>query len=206
MLKMVSPSAIKKVEGINIETLNLIYNVSFTSNKCETCELTKSNYLFIGNVVHNYIDYISDNVSHNSALVSSVKANQGNLKDTKKLTNEIMETIYHNIDFSKSYLDNKDTLIEYQVFYESFKNIIGGTADIVIQNDDDTITIGDFKNYNNPTSKDLYKHYVQCLIYANLVKLDTGKEIKQIEIVYPSQEQIITLPYQDIDLDKVRYG
>jgi len=206
MLKMVSPSAIKSVEGINIETLDLINNVSFTSNKCDTNNITKYNYLFIGNVVHNYIDYISENVSHNSALVSSVIANKGNLKDTTKPTNEIMETIYHNIDFSKSYLDNKNTLIEYQVFYESYKNIIGGTADIVIENDDDTITIGDFKNYNNPSSNDLYKHYVQCLIYANLVKLDRGKEIREIEIVYPSQEQVITLPYQDIDLDKVRYG
>lgn len=203
---MVSPSALKTVEGINPETLDLINNVVFTSNKCDTNDITKTNYLFIGNVMHNYIDYISENVSHNQALLSSVRINHISLKDINKPTHEIMETIYHNIDFGKSYLSGKDTLIEYQVFYESFKNIIGGTADIVISNDDDTITIGDFKNYNNPSSKDLYKHYIQCLVYANLVKLDKGKEIKQIEIVYPSQEQVITLPYQDIDLDKVRYG
>lgn len=206
MLKMISPSAIKKLMGINRETLNLINNVVFASNKCKTSKVTNKNYLFVGNVVHNYIDYISENVSHNQALVSSVVVNHNNLKDINKPTNEIMETIYHNIDFAQSYLNGKDTLIEYKVFYESYKNIIGGTADIVIHNDDDTITIGDFKNYNNPSSKDLYKAYIQCLVYANLVKLDTGKEIKQIEIVYPSQEQVITLPYQDIDLDVVRYG
>ena len=109
-----------------------------------------------------------------------------------------------------SYFLNKHNVIAIELRtywvnqYESiFNDAIGGTADILIQNDDGSYTIADLKNYNNPTNDDLAKHYYQCLIYANLIRLQEGVEIKDIKIVYPSQEEVVELPYQNIDLDQI---
>jgi hypothetical protein len=71
-------------------------------------------------------------------------------------------------------------------------------------NDDDTVTIADFKNYNNPTAQDLAKAYYQTLIYATLVRDTLNVKIKEIQIVYPTQEQVITLPYQEVDTSSIK--
>jgi len=199
-MKLISPSSIKYISGL---TLDCVYNVQFNDRKID--ELPEP--LFAGNVQHDYTDYkYNHQASHKQALASALLKNKTDR--TTDLTKDELDSILHNINFGMDYLADKTVEIEMRVFakYDKtyYKQAIGGTADIVIMNDDDTITIADFKNYNNPTTNDLLKAYYQTLVYATLVRDTHNVDIKEIQIVYPSQEQVITLPYQEVDISSIK--
>lgn len=199
-MKLISPSSIKYISGL---TLDCVYNVQFNSRKID--ELPEP--MFAGNVQHDYTDYkYNHNATDKQALASALLKNKTDR--TTDLTRTELDNILHNIKFGMDYLANKTVEIEMKVFakYDKtyYKQAIGGTADIVIMNDDDTITIADFKNYNNPTTNDLLKAYYQTLVYATLVRDTHNVDIKEIQIVYPSQEQVITLPYQEVDISSIK--
>lgn len=199
-MKLISPSSIKYISGL---TLDCVYNVQFNSRKID--ELPEP--MFAGNVQHDYTDYkYNHQATDKQALASALLKNKTDR--TTDLTRKELDNILHNINFGMDYLANKTVEIEMKVFakYDKtyYKQAIGGTADIVIMNDDDTITIADFKNYNNPTTNDLLKAYYQTLVYATLVRDTHNVDIKEIQIVYPSQEQVITLPYQEVDISSIK--
>lgn len=199
-MKLISPSSIKYISGL---ALDCVYNVQFNSRKIG--ELPEP--LFAGNVQHDYTDYkYNHQATDKQALASALLKNKTDR--TTDLTKNELDNILHNINFGMDYLANKTVEIEMRVFakYDKtyYKQAIGGTADIVIMNDDDTITIADFKNYNNPTTNDLLKAYYQTLVYATLVRDTHNVDIKEIQIVYPSQEQVITLPYQEVDISSIK--
>lgn len=199
-MKLISPSSIKYISGL---TLDCVYNVQFNSRKID--ELPEP--MFAGNVQHDYTDYkYNHQATDKQALASALLKNKTDR--TTDLTRKELDNILHNINFGMDYLANKTVEIEMRVFakYDKtyYKQAIGGTADIVIMNDDDTITIADFKNYNNPTTNDLLKAYYQTLVYATLVRDTHNVDIKEIQIVYPSQEQVITLPYQEVDISSIK--
>ena len=199
-MKLISPSSIKYISGL---TLDCVYNVQFNDRKID--ELPEP--LFAGNVQHDYTDYkYNHQASHKQALASALLKNKTDR--TTDITKDELDNILHNINFGMDYLADKTVEIEMRVFakYDKtyYKQAIGGTADIVIMNDDDTITIADFKNYNNPTTNDLLKAYYQTLVYATLVRDTHNVDIKEIQIVYPSQEQVITLPYQEVDISSIK--
>ena len=196
ILKMLSPSSIKKIENVDIsETTNIVFN--------ENKRLAqKSAYLFIGNAVHNFIEYfMSYQANYKTAFATAMALAKRDLKTD--LTKPLLDTIQNNIKYCLDYLANKDATIEMPLFFKGSKVVIGGTADIVIDNKDGTYTVADFKNYNNPSQADLVKHYYQALTYANLLARD-GFTISHIEIVYPSQEQVVKLSYQDIDFRDIK--
>lgn len=199
-MKLISPSSIKYISGL---TLDCVYNVQFNTRKID--ELPEP--MFAGNVQHDYTDYkYNHQATDKQALASALLKNKTDR--TTDLTRKELDNILHNINFGMDYLANKTVEIEMKVFakYDKtyYKQAIGGTADIVIMNDDDTITIADFKNYNNPTTNDLLKAYYQTLVYATLVRDTHNVDIKEIQIVYPSQEQVITLPYQEVDISSIK--
>ena len=199
-MKLISPSSIKYISGLS---LDCVYNVQFNSRKIG--ELPEP--MFAGNVQHDYTDYkYNHQATDKQALASALLKNKTDR--TTDLTTSELRKIQHNIDFGMDYLADKTVEIEMRVFakYDKtyYKQAIGGTADIVIMNDDDTITIADFKNYNNPTTNDLLKAYYQTLVYATLVRDTHNVDIKEIQIVYPSQEQVITLPYQEVDITTIK--
>ena len=213
MKKMKSPSSIKYVK-IADSTKELINSVVFSSNKVvRNLKDNYNPYLFIGNAVHSYIEFIYDKFTINQAKVSALI--DAKLKHPKlneypiKLTNNLNDVFEHNIKFAVDYLNARVVqAIELRTYwidkYESiFNKSIGGTADIVIKNINGTYTIADFKNYENPNSDDLMKHYTQVLVYANMLSLQNDWTIQDIQIVYCSQEQVITLPYEVIDLTTV---
>lgn len=212
MRKMKSPSYVKYVK-IDDTTKELIYNHKFTSNKVVR-DLPKpigreNYYRFIGNTTHSYFDFRSNGYSVNQSKLNAYADAQIKEGGAIKINDNVNDIIEHNIDYATNFLDKHNVIaIELRTYwvnqYESiFNDAIGGTADILIQNDDGSYTIADLKNYNNPSNDDLAKHYYQCLIYANLIRLQEGVEIKDIKIVYPSQEEVVELPYQNIDLDKI---
>jgi len=212
MRKMKSPSYIKYVK-IDDTTKELIYNHNFKSNKVVR-NLPKSKgyesyYRFIGNTVHSYFDFKSDGYGNIQSKLSAYADAQIKEGGAIKINDDVNDIIEHNIDYATKFLNKHNVIgIELRTYwvngYESiFNDAIGGTADILIKNNDGSYTIADFKNYNNPTNDDLAKHYYQCLIYANLIRLQEGVEIKDIKIVYPSQEEVVELPYQNIDLDTI---
>lgn len=212
MRKMKSPSYIKYVK-IDDTTKELIYNHNFKSNKVVRNlpkSIGKENYYrFIGNTVHSFIEFKDNGYSVNQSKLNAYADAQIKEGGAIKINDNVNDIIEHNIDYATNFLDKHNVIaIELRTYwvnqYESiFNDAIGGTADILIQNDDGSYTIADFKNYNNPSNDDLAKHYYQCLIYANLIRLQEGVEIKDIKIVYPSQEEVVVLPYQNIDLDKI---
>ena len=210
---MKSPSSIKYI-NIADSTKELINSVVFSSNKVvRNLKENYNPYLFIGNAVHSYIEFIYDKFTINQAKVSALI--DAKLKHPKpnqypiKLTNNLNDVFEHNIKFAVNYLNTKVVeAIELRTYwidkYESiFNKSIGGTADIVIKNNNGTYTIADFKNYENPNSDDLRKHYTQVLVYANMLALQNDWTIQDIQIVYCSQEQVITLPYEVLDLRTV---
>tara|TARA_B100000029_G_C17603650_1_gene966645 strand:- start:5522 stop:6145 length:624 start_codon:yes stop_codon:yes gene_type:complete len=207
MRKMKSPSYVKFVKILDT-TMELINSYVFSSNKVKR-ELPKGAYLFIGNTQHAYTEFKHDGYSEAQAKLSAYALAKIKMKTDFKINDNINDIIEHNIKFANSFLSRNNVKhIELRTYwvnqYESiFNDAIGGTADIVIENNDGSYTIADFKNYQNPNNDDLAKHYYQCLIYANLIKDQEGVEIKDIKIVYPSQEDIVSLPYQDIELDKI---
>ena len=199
-MKLISPSSIKYISGLS---LDCVYNVQFNARKID--ELPEP--MFAGNVQHDYTDYkYNHQATDKQALASALLKNKTDR--TTDLTKSELDNILHNINFGMDYLADKTVEIEMRVFakYDKtyYKQAIGGTADIVIMNDDDTITIADFKNYNNPTTNDLLKAYYQTLVYATLVRDTHNVDIKEIQIVYPSQEQVITLPYQEVDISSIK--
>ena len=199
-MKLISPSSIKYIDGIKLDK---VYEVEFNSNIIG--KLPEP--LFAGNVQHDTVDYIyNQDASYEQALVSALFKNKQDR--TTDLTKNELNKIEHNIKFGLDYLSNKVVEIEMKVFQKYdrtyYQQAIGGTADIVIMNDDDTITIADFKNYNNHSTSDLAKAYYQTLVYATLVRDTHNVKIKEIQIVYPSQEQIITLPYQEVDTSTIK--
>ena len=212
MRKMKSPSYIKYVK-IDDTTKELIYNHNFKSNNVVRNlpkSIGKENYYrFIGNTVHSFIEFKDNGYSVNQSKLNAYADAQIKEGGGIKINDNVNDIIEHNIDYATNFLDKHNVIaIELRTYwvnqYESiFNDAIGGTADILIQNDDGSYTIADFKNYNNPSNDDLAKHYYQCLIYANLIRLQEGVEIKDIKIVYPSQEEVVVLPYQNIDLDKI---
>tara|TARA_X000000368_G_C23001086_1_gene698969 strand:- start:800 stop:1408 length:609 start_codon:yes stop_codon:yes gene_type:complete len=199
-MKLISPSSIKYIAGLSLDS---VYEVEFNSNIIGRLPEP----LFAGNVQHDTVDYIyNQDASYEQALVSALFKNKQDR--TTDLTKNELNKIEHNIKFGLDYLRNKVVEIEMKVFQKYdrtyYQQAIGGTADIVIMNDDDTITIADFKNYNNPSTSDLAKAYYQTLVYATLVRDTHNVKIKEIQIVYPSQEQIITLPYQEVDTSTIK--
>jgi hypothetical protein len=199
-MKMISPSSIKYIAGVSLDK---VYEVEFNSRTVG--ELPEP--LFAGNVQHDTVDYIyNQDASYEQALVSALFKNKQDR--TTDLTKNELNKIEHNIKFGLDYLKDKVVDIEMKVFQKYdrtyYQQAIGGTADIVIMNDDDTVTIADFKNYNNPTAQDLAKAYYQTLIYATLVRDTLNVKIKEIQIVYPTQEQVITLPYQEVDTSSIK--
>ena len=195
ILKMLSPSSIKKIDNVDISETNIVFN----KNK-RLAE--KSTYLFIGNAVHNFIEYfMSYQADYKQSFATAMALAKRDLKTD--LTKPLLATIQNNIKYCLDYLADKDATIEMPLFYEGMKVVIGGTADIVIDNKDGTHTVADFKNYNNPSQADLVKHYYQCLTYANLLARQ-GYTISHIEIVYPSQEQVVKLSYQDIEFQDIK--
>ena len=199
-MKLISPSSIKYISGL---ALDCVYEVEFKTRKIGELPEPK----FAGNVQHDYIDYkYNHKATDQQALATALLKNKTDR--TTDLTKNELDKIQHNIDYAMNYLSSKTVEIEMRVFakYDRtyYKQAIGGTADIVIMNDDDTITIADFKNYNNPTTNDLLKAYYQTLVYATLVRDTHNVDIKEIQIVYPSQEQVITLPYQEVDITTIK--
>jgi len=202
-MKLISPSSINKIQYINLSS---VLEIDFETRKVEAFK----EQLFVGNVVHDFIDmHFNQDAIYKVALTSALYANKNSRVKGIDLTNDELKGIQHNIDYCLKYLSKFDSFdIELKVFnkYDRkfFKQAIGGTADIVIHNDDDSVTIADFKNYNNPTTDDLTKAYYQTLVYANIIKDTQDVEIKEIQIVYPTQEQVITLPFQEVDITAIR--
>jgi len=201
--KMISPSSMKYLP-ISKDVRDFIFKYKFSSYINKETEFNKF-MLFVGNAVHYFIDYyINNKQTRNNALVNAIlmAKTKSMLKDD--ITDEVIEVINQAIDIALKFLENKTYEIEVGVYAEAGSSLydasIGGTADIIIYNDDDTITIADFKNYRNPNSYDLYKHYIQCLAYANLVSTTQNVKVRDIKIVYNLQNEVVTLPFQKVDI------
>lgn len=205
MKKLISPSfnTLKLVNGISVK---------FNANVLNTSKYGKF-YLFIGKVVHlanelinkdnlNIIDAIRVSAMHvwkNDKFYTNRKGylDEMNTPDNKEDTRYIMNTIVnHHLSYVVDYLSGKVVTSEIGLFTElNSKYDLGGTADIVIHNVDGTVSVADIKNYNNPSQADFDDHYKQCLLYGKLLE-DNGFAVKDIQIIYPAQEQVITVPYE----------
>lgn len=204
MKKLISPS------NNNLKLINGI-TVKFNANVLNTSKYGKF-YLFIGKVVHLATELIiKDKLNMLDAIKKSAITvwrddkfymDKGYLQemttpDNKEDTRYIMNTIVnHHLSYVLDYLRGKIITSEIGLFTElNAKYDLGGTADIVIHNANGTVSVGDIKNYNNPTQSELNKHYKQCLLYGKLLE-DNGFTVQDIQIIYPAQEQVITLPYE----------
>jgi len=195
-MKLISPSN-------NNLGLGIIPNVKF--NKQVVDSFGKYN-LFIGNVVHlAYEFYKIHNLTLDEALRHAVyrvaeKRYQTMGKKcidtlpTKDIINEVKMTVIHNLEWTIETIGHKKQSNEIGMLTKLENGIyLGGTADILIHNDDNSITVADIKNYSKPSQDDLRSHYKQCLLYSKLA-MDNGHSVKDIQIIYPFQEQIVTLP------------
>ena len=67
-----------------------------------------------------------------------------------------------------------------------------GQADLIIHNDDGTITVADAKNYKEVTEMTLETHLYQLRIYAQLIATMYNKPIKDIKVIYNRQNVVHT--------------
>lgn len=204
--KMISPSSMKYLD-ISKDVRDVIFNHTFNTYVSKDSEFNKY-MLFVGNAVHYFIEYyINKKLTRDNAYVNAILMAKKKSILKVDVTQEVIDVIDIAIDKALEFLNNKTYDIEVNVYAETgnslYDTAIGGTADIVIYNDDNTVTIADFKNYRNPNSSNLYKHYIQCLAYANLISKTQNVKIKDIQIVYNLQDEVVTLPYQEIDLDNI---
>jgi len=204
--RMISPSSMKYLP-ISKDVRDVIFNHKFNTYVSKESEFNKY-MLFVGNAVHYFIEYyINNKLDRNTAYVNAILMAKTKSSLKHDITQEVIDVIDTAIAKALEFLNNKTYDIEVSVYAETGSSLydasIGGTADIVIYNDDDTVTIADFKNYRNPNSSNLYKHYIQCLAYANLISKKQDVKIKDIQIVYNLQDEVVTLPYQEIDLDNI---
>jgi len=174
-----------------------------------TTDLSK-HYLYIGNVVHYAYELIkTKNVDLSYALIESklyydnnAVVKQGKFYNNIKPADEVIENIMLLVTHHTNWLMQtvgklpQQNEVAFLTKY-NFKNMLGGTADILIDNGNGTHTIADIKNYSNPKTKDLRNHYTQCLLYSKLAN-DNGYDIADIKLYYPAQEQVITLPVRSI--------
>jgi len=174
-----------------------------------TTELSK-HYLYIGNVVYYAYELIkTQGVDLSTALIESkIYYDNNSIVKQGKFYNDIKPTIevINNVMLLATNHTNwlMDTVgklpqqneVAFLTKY-NFKNWLGGTADILIDNGNGTHTIADIKNYSNPNTRNLRSHYTQCLLYSKLAS-DNGYDISDIKLYYPAQEQVITLPVRSI--------
>lgn len=201
--KMISPSSMKYLP-ISKDVRDVIFNYKFSSFIEKATEFNKY-MLFVGNALHFFIDYyINNKLSKDNALVNAILMAKTKSMLKHDITDDVIDVVQQAIDIALKFLDNKTYDIEVSVYSEAGNSLydasIGGTADIIIYNNDNTVTIADFKNYRNPNSHNLYKHYIQCLAYANLVSTTQNVKVRDIQIVYNLQNEVVTLPFQKVDI------
>lgn len=174
-----------------------------------TTELSK-HYLYIGNVVHYAYELIKTQaVDLSTALIESkiyydnnsiVKQGKfyNDIKPSIEVINNVMLLATHHTSWLMKTVGKlpQQNEVAFLTKY-NFKNMLGGTADILIDNGNGTHSIADIKNYSSPKTKDLRSHYTQCLLYSKLAS-DNGYDIADIKLYYPAQEQVITLPVRSI--------
>jgi len=198
MTKLISPSN-------NNLTLGIIPKVKFAEKV--VASFGKYN-MFVGNVVHlAYEFYVVHNLQWEIALRHAVyrvaESRYYTNNKTRKLDdqlppmeiiNQVKESVRHNLKWTIDTIGHLKQSNEIGMLTKLENNLyLGGTADILIHNDDDTTTVADIKNYGSPKQADLKSHYKQCLLYSKLA-MDNGYKVKDIQIIYPYQEQIVTLP------------
>lgn len=193
MVKLISPSSAKGIQ------LPLAY-VEFNKAVLSETKLFAKNYRFVGNVVHKAYELIvKDNVAFDYAIFEAftiIKSkNALDYAEVKDSNTLVKVVIKHHLNYLMKTIGNLKQDNELGFLTKLKENLyLGGTADILLHNTDNTYTIADIKNYSNPKTSSLREHYRQTLLYSFIAE-QNGYPIKDIQIVYPAQEQVVTLPY-----------
>jgi hypothetical protein len=201
MKKLISPS------NNNLKLVNEI-PVNFNTNVLNSQWLSRY-YMFIGNVVHSAYQFhkynglnLRDAFQQATIFVKDEKRfvfeRFRPVQDTMPpvdIINDAMKVAQHHFNYV---VDTYGKLIQTneQGLYTDLNKFLalGGTADIVLHNENGSVTVVDMKNYQAPTQDKFNEHYKQCLLYGKLLE-DNGFNVQDIQIIYPAQEQVLNLPY-----------
>ena len=198
----ISPSAISKILP-NCNSLN-------DTKENRVYETIKPITLYIGNTLHDTIDYNNGDLLDTLNFVKTARGYQnGEFTMTKKQAdkNDISVTDMHKLHTEilvngLKWLDEvvlNPAMQKYELYIHKVQighYVYSGTADVVQDNGDGTFSVFDFKCYNGVSEKENQSHFNQLMIYA-IMLMAYGYKIKTIAIYNPVMETIQTRALTD---------
>jgi hypothetical protein len=168
-------------------------------------ETIKPITLYIGNTLHEVIDWNNGNLLDTLDFVKTARGYQnGEYSMTYKqatkndTTINAMDKLHHRLLVEGlEWLDEvvlDSSIQKYEMFINKVQighRVYSGTADVVQDNGDGTFSVFDFKCYNGVSEKETQSHFNQLMIYAIMIQ-SYGFKISSIAIYNPIMKTVQT--------------